>query len=347
MNRARIWASIAAVWLLSVGHADAQRSGRPERWVAPVEPVLLSTSEGPSSRYQVAMGLIVRGDAEVVPEARYFSLEVAERVEVVPAELGHASRARRPRVHRCSMGRPPRTPAAPTVMHAGDVWGVALDLRALCWGRALSAIEGGGTITVRYAASGRSFVARALADAAATGRRRPPSTVREIEAVSPFALPVAAAESASPGITLAPIDAASGRSLTLRVAVFGPDARTRRAWVRPDRVRFRVVDPRGQIWDCRLPRTGGTAIPDLFSRVSARRAVRFALEANAYCPGAFRHAGIYEVTPVVELDEDGAAWELDALTGTFMGRTTPVRVRSGEGTLVRPLSTEDARRLFR
>jgi hypothetical protein len=105
VNRAGIWASIAAVWLLSVGHADAQRSGRPERWVAPVEPVLVSTSEGPSSRYQVAMGLIVRGDAEVVPEARYFSLEVAERVEVV---LGR--RARRPRVHRCSMdarrGRP-------------------------------------------------------------------------------------------------------------------------------------------------------------------------------------------------------------------------------------------------
>ena len=60
-----------------------------------------------------------------------------------------------------------------------------------------------------------------------------------------------------------------------------------------------------------------------------------------------RIPGIYEVTPMVDLDEDGAAWRLDAVVGHFEGRPVPVRFRGGEGALFTELPPGDARRVLR
>lgn len=330
----RVWPLCALLFVLLTPLAThAQRRARREAWVAPVEPQILSTSEGPASRYQIVLALRVTGDVEVITDPHAFSIEIAERTEAIAGR-----RARRPRTHRCASSGPRPRGLSPVAMHAGDAWGVALDLRSLCWGRALAAIEAGGAVSVHYGVGrgGRgAFVARNAA-----------GSTRELVASSTFALPAVASASGSSVVTVAPVDARSARGITLRVAVFGPDAATRRAWLRPDRVRFRVVDPRGQAWDCRLPPTGAAPIPDLFSRISSRRPARFSLDASQYCPEeTFEHAGVYEVTPVVELDEDGAEWELNALVGTYAGRAVPVRVRSGEGALYRVLGAEDLRRL--
>jgi hypothetical protein len=76
--------------------------------------------------------------------------------------------------------------------------------------------------------------------------------------------------------------------------------------------------------------------------------VRFTLDAAQYCPDSvFERAGIYEVTPIAELDEDGARWGLNAVVGHFEGRSVPVRLRVGEGALFTELENEVARRMLR
>lgn len=324
--------SLLAMGLLFASSAHAQRA----RYEAPVQPVLVSTSEGPASRYQIVLALVASGDVEVIQDGRLFELSVREPV-------AEGSR-RRPRTHRCSLpSRPRRLSAEPGLMHAGDRFGVALDLRALCWGRALAAIEQGGEVTVRYSVprGRRAFVARAPG-----GDAR--SSLSSVESVSDFQLPAAEVREVSSVISMGAVDLRSGRSATFRVAIRGPEASTRRAWIRPDRVRFQVVSPRGERIDCELPGTGASPIPDLFARISARRASRLSLDALTYCPDeTFAQAGVYEVTPTLTLDEDGAEWNLDALVGTFEGATVPVRVRSGDGSLLRVLGPEDLRRWVR
>lgn len=323
MSRVVVTLAVALVALFA-SSAEAQR--RRAAWAPPIEPVLVSTSEGPASRHQVIVALRATGDAEVVQDERLFELEVTE--------VAAAAARRRPRTHRCRHPSAPRRLGPLVPMHAGDRFGAALDVRALCWGRALTALEAGGAVTVRYAGRGRAVVARGPAG----------ETARELRAASPFALPVGEASEASPVISMNAVDARSARSIAFRVAIRGPEAATRRAWIRPDRVRFRVVDPAGRAHDCHLDRTGAAPIPDLFSRVSSRRASRLSLEARAYCEDALDRAGVYSVTPVLELDEDGSEWELNALTGTFVGATVALRVRSGEGALMRTLRDEDLRR---
>lgn len=323
---------VLGLFSIGVSQAYAQRRAR---YDAPVQPILVSSSEGPASRYQVVLALVASGDAEMIQDGRLFELSVSEPVP-------EGSR-RRPRTHRCSLpSRPRRLSAEPAVMHAGDRFGVALDLRAICWGRALAAVEAGGEVTVRYSAPrGRgAFVVRAPGEA-----RR---TLTSIEETSDFQLPAPEVREVSPVISMGAVDLRSARSATFRVAIRGPEAATRRAWIRPDRVMFRVVNPRGERVDCELPSGGASPIPDLFARISARRASRLSLDGLAYCPeDTFAQAGIYEVTPVLILDEDGEEWNLHALVGTFEGATVPVRVRSGDGSLLRVVSPEDLRRLLR
>ncbi len=327
-----LWSLLSVAFAIDTAHAQ-----RRARYEPPLQPVMVSSSEGPSSRYQVVLGLVASGDVEVIQDGRLFELSVSEPIP-------EGSRRRRARTHRCALpSRPRRTSAAPGLMHAGDRFGVALDLRAMCWGRALAAIEAGGEVTVRYsvARGRRAFVARAPG-----GDAR--STLTSVESASDFALPAAEVRETSPMIAMTPADLRSPRSATFRVSIRGPEPASRRAWIRPDRVHFVVVTPRGERVSCALPRTGASPIPDLFARISSRRASRLSLDALTYCPDdTFEQAGVYEVTPVLTLDEDGAAWNLDALVGTFEGATVPVRVRSGEGSLVRVLGPDDLARLIR
>lgn len=303
--------------------ARRARAARPPAWTPPATLALASAS----GRYDVALGFVASGEFELVTDARLFSIEVSEVAEG----------RRRPRRHTCRLpGRiGPREVLPSRPMHDGEAWGIRLDLRTLCWGRPLAALEAGGAVTVRYAAGRRGIVARGPGG----------ETVRELSAASTFALAPRPDEPAA--VTLAPVDAARP-GFPLRVAVYGPAASVRRVWIRPDQFSFRVRDPAGDEWLCALPRAGGTAIPDLFSRFSARRPIRFTLDAAQFCPrDVFRQAGIYEVTPIVDLDEDGAAWRLDAVVGRLEGRAAAVRLRGGEGVPFVTLSDDEAWRLLR
>ena len=299
------------------------RRARTPAWSAPAAPMIAEAG----GRYEVALGIAARGEVELVTDPRLFTLEVSEA----------AAGRRRARRYTCRLpGRVgPRETLTTQAMRSGEAWGIRVDLRALCWGRALSALEAGGTLSVRYAAARRGVVARGPGG----------ETARELTSSSTFSLAPRADVPAS--ITLAPVDAARP-GFSLRVAVHGPEAGLRRVWLRPEQFSFRVRDPAGGEWLCAMPRAGGAAIPDLFARFSAGRPLRFTLEAAQFCPAeVFRRTGVYEVTPLVELDEDGAAWRLDAVVGRFTGAPAPVRLRSGEGSLFTALTPDEARSLLR
>ncbi|MBN8616072.1 MAG: hypothetical protein J0L92_36105, partial [Deltaproteobacteria bacterium] len=128
-------------------------------------------------------------------------------------------------------------------------------------------------------------------------------------------------------VSLAPADALRGWRPTLRVRVATRVGTTARAYLRAESVSFRVTTPSGASFTCELPPFAGRALPDFFSRLSWRRARLFALDGVAYC-GRFEEPGIYEVTPVITLTESGDEWRLRALTGTFVGTPSPLRIRS-------------------
>ncbi|MGF1467793.1 MAG: hypothetical protein ACFCGT_16840 [Sandaracinaceae bacterium] len=164
------------------------------------------------------------------------------------------------------------------------------------------------------------------ADAAADPGRATDATA---EAASP---PDDAATPPPPSpvdVTMDARDVRRGTSLVLRVAVRAHDGRVR-AYVRPDSWTFRVLRPDGASVRCGILRGGGSPPPDLFAHLSERRAVRHRLDASFFCPdGTFEDAGIYEVTPKLRLDRSGDQWDLDAVTGRFVGPTVAIRVRRG------------------
>lgn len=287
--------------------------------VAPVDLAVVpwpGTADAPQP-FRYVVSLRASSSAEVIADVRLLRLEVR-----VPG---------RRRAHRCDMpGRPRRADESRArTLAPGERWAEWIDVRELCWGRSLEALETeGATVEASYEVGRgrRAWVVR---------RSDGSSPMRALTRVSvePPHAPAAPAlddATAAARVTLSSADARSSNP-TFRVAVYGGGATIRRAWLRPDRFRFRVVSPTGEVTFCSLP-PSGRAIPDLFSRIGARRAVRFSLESRAYCgDDVFEDAGIYEVTPTVVLDEDGSAWDLDAVVGTFSGAEAAVRVRGTRG----------------
>jgi hypothetical protein len=206
---------------------------------------------------------------------------------------------------------------------AGQAWDATFDVRTVCWGRALSALEAGAELSGTFGlARGRAGIAIART---ANGETRS----APIPSLAIPAVPTVPAPSGDVRIALAPADAATAAHLSLRVVVRA--ARAVRAWVRPDRVRFRVLAPDGTTRTCAISREASAAIPDLFSRVGTRSGPAFSLDARAYCGAhAFAAPGIYEVTPLLDLDVDGSTWRLDTPLGTFEGVPVPVRIRTGD-----------------
>lgn len=311
-----------ALVLAAVDPAVAQRGrARGEAWTAPVSLAVVPWPGEPDTSwpYRYVLAISATSEVELVADARLLRLEIT-----VPGR-------RRP--HRCEApGRPRRVDeATPRTLRSGERWAEWVDLRELCWGRALEALEAGteGTTvraTYEVGRGARAWVVRA---GGASVRALVPVDVALPRRTASIPAPGAAEPAAR--VTLAAADVRRGAP-TLRVAAYATGSVRRRAWLRPDRFRFHVVDPTGARFECRLPPTGGTPIPDLFSRLDARRGVRFSLDAAAYCGAdAFETPGIYEVTPELVLDEDGAAWELDAIVGTFTGAAVPVRVRGPRG----------------
>lgn len=285
-------------------HAEAQRRARASAEL-PIDAQLFTGG----SAHEFRLSISARSEVELTADLRLLHLEV--RTAGARRGLACDSPARPRRID----------PATVRTLHAGEVWSETFDVRTLCWGRALVALEAGGEVSGSFGtARGRAGVAIA---------RMGETTFR----AAPFAaLAVPAASTPTPPagdvrVTLAPADAASGARVSLRVTIRA--VRPVRAWVRPDRVRFRVRSPDGTTHTCAMSRSDGAPIPDLFARVSARSGPVLSLDARAYCTArVFAAAGIYEVTPLLDLDVDGRGWHFDTPRGTFEGAPVPVRIRS-------------------
>lgn len=242
------------------------------------------------------------------------AVEVAADRRLLRAELRDA----RGRAVRCTPS-PPRTPARTVSLERGQRWSEWLDVRELCWGRALATLASVNEIRWSFDA-GRArgaWVARTPSTAfrsigpVASAWRAPPATSPDANA------PIR--------VELAAVDLAHRARPVFRVRVVG--ASRGRAFVRHEAISFRVLTPSGRTFDCRLPAFGGRALPDFFARFAPGRAISMSLDGEAYC-GRFTEPGIHEVTPVLTLRERGEAWGLEAVTGTFVGAPVPLRVRS-------------------
>jgi hypothetical protein len=289
-----------------------------------VEPAVLeidrlpSDHAGPVSPFHRLLAVRALQDVELVADRRLLWLEVQAVFD--PGQ--RRPRGRRPL--RCEHPDRPRRVDSTRLVHlaAGEVWSEWIDLREYCWGRAQAALgTPDASVRASYglrAARRDRFVVRA---GSGIGRTElgpvpvpfdPVSRELETDPDSPVR------------VELADADAPSGSALVLRVSVRGRAGR-RRAYVRPDRLQFRVRGPEGP-YVCALPKGGGAVTPDLFEWLTARTGPRLALEGAWVCRGRFQRAGVYEVEPVLELDHDGAEWELGAITGTFVGAPALVRI---------------------
>lgn len=241
------------------------------------------------------------------------------RLEVTPEGSRRALRCEHP-------DRPARLDRERTIrLEANARWQEWIDLREYCWGRALGALRAGGDVTLAFGprrARRGDVTLRALGEPAVDHRELGPVVAH----VDPLPAPEEPDTSGRVRVVLADRDARTGAGVTLRVRVLARSG-TERAYVRPDRFRFVVHGPDGDV-ECAARRGGGTAPADLFRRLTTRSGPSFTLVASAYCPaGTFDVAGIYEVTPIVDLEQDGSRWGLDAPTGSFRGAPALVRVR--------------------
>lgn len=261
--------------------------------------------------HMLRLSVVARVDVQLTADVRLVHLEV------------RSAGARR--ALSCDAPTRPRRLDTATVrsLRAGEVWDTTFDVRTLCWGRALAALEAGADVSGSFGTTrGRGAVPIARAEGGAM-RAAPLATL------SVPALPSPPPPEGDVRITLAPADAATGARLALRVTVRA--SRAVRAWMRPDRVRFRVARPDGTTETCSIARAGEAPIPDLFARVGTRSGPMLSLDARSYCgPGAFALPGIYEVTPLLDLDVDGSEWRMDTPLGTFTGLAVPVRIRTGD-----------------
>lgn len=267
------------------------------------------------------LAITSRRAQEVVLDRRLLQLTVLE-----PRERG------RPRRHVC------RHPSAPTrplegrmrAMAEGETYEEWLDLRELCWGRPLDVLaRGAASVEVAYGFRGRGqFVVRQ------PGERRPPNRVAGVAFVfEPLssarqpALVPSIEETSGPlvRVSMAAVSTSAIPSFSVSIRGEGETAR-RHVYIRDDLFSFRVSGPLGSV-RCTTARTEIVPIVDFFQRLS--RSSRTTLASDSVCPrGTFDVAGVYEVVPEVELVYDGVRFDLEAVTGSFVGEVTPVRITS-------------------
>lgn len=290
---------LVLMWFACVSSAHAQRAARRN------DPAIATLSVTQDS--QDVHRLVVRIDALT-------DIEIANDRRWLTAELRDA----RGRRVRCARRDRPRRTTRTTTLAVGAHWSEWMDVRELCWGRALTTLEQGGEVTWQFSSgSGRNWVART----SATMHRSLPSVTTSWRA-SPVATPPTGRAAV---VSLTPTDARSASSATLRLRVTA--TADERAFIRREYVSFEVRSPSGRTFRCGIEPFVGRALPDFFSRLSQRRSVLMSLSGADFC-GAFREPGIYEITPILTLTEDGSAWGWSALTGTFRGAPSPLRVPS-------------------
>lgn len=251
------------------------------------------------------------------------ALEARERVEISADRRWLRAELRDVRGRRLSCASPvrPRVGSRARTLEAGERWAEWLDVRELCWGRALDALPAARELTFHFDA-GRA--------PGAWVARTPTGSVRALQpVVSAWRAPASTAPEPESmlRVRLAPTDTTIGGRPTLRVSVAGASHATVRAYVRPENVSFHVVAPSGRGFECGVPAFEGRPLPDFFRRLSLSRPAMLSLDGQAYC-GRLEEPGIYEVTPIVTLRERGAEWRLAGVTGVFRGVGAPIRVRS-------------------
>jgi hypothetical protein len=299
--------------------ATAQRRRRPEPLPPPVELTFAPdpTPGAPSHRWIVA--LRASAEVEILADRRLLWLEVLPEG------------ARRP--IRCEVPARPRRPDASRLrtLQAGETWGEWFDIRSVCWGAAFRAFETGADVTAHFG-SPRWRTIVVARNAAGSWRE----VVQASTLFPGYGDPVLPESDVR--VSLADVDVGTGARLSFRVSVRA--SRAVRAWIRPDRFSFRVLAPDGSTHVCSISRGGGAGIPDLFARLSVSRGAQRTLDARQFCgPDVFALEGIYEVTPVLDLDVSGAQWRMDTPLGRFEGAPAVVRIRSGQrGYVERPTS---------
>lgn len=314
---------LGCVALCLVLATSAPTAAQRRRTVVAPPPVELTFAPDPTpgvSVHRWMVGLRASADVEVLADRRLLWLEVRSE----------GSR----RALRCESPVRPRRPDRSRLrtLHAGETWAEWLDIRSVCWGAAFRAFESGASVTAHFGSTRWRGIDvahdtigswRELVQAATTVAGRGQTAEQP-------PLPI--------HVALADADAATGQRLSFRVTVRSGGGPVR-AWIRPDRFSFRVLAPDGSSHRCSIPRGGGAAIPDLFARLGTTRGAPRALDARQFCGRTvFALEGIYEVTPILELDADGAQWGLTTPLGVFEGRPAAVRVRSGEhGYVERPV----------
>ncbi len=302
-------AIIALASLLAPGAATAQRRGRARREGLP-DLVSLTVTQREADPLRVVITLEAREAVEISADRRWLRAELRD------------GRGRRVV---CSAPVRPRAGSRPRSLEAGQRWAEWLDVRELCWGRSLEALS--ATTEVRWtfdAGRGRApWVAR-------TAARRVAALTPHTAPWRPWAAPLAGsapgAAAAPLRVELAPTDVRLQQRPIFRVRAVGGQA-TRRVFVRHESFSFRVSAPSGRTFECRVPPFAGRVLPDFFTRLSRGRVIPLALDGATYC-GRFEEPGIYDVTPILTLSETGASWRLDALTGTFVGAPSALRVRA-------------------
>jgi len=322
--------ALSAVIAMSAVAAPAAAQGRRARRSASPPGVGVSVTPAPASlspyRYIFTLRPTDWSSAEVVADRRLLSFVVRP----------NGSRRR----HTC------RHPDAPRRVNEGRVrtlgaggepeWREWIDLRMYCWGRALSALSSGAEVEVHYGfrrARRGAWVAREATESEGPATRGARSleggqlTFAAIDEGDETA--TEGAEAPAVRVSMGTRDVRTGQSLTFRPRLRST-GRTVHVYVRDDLFRYRINGPLGQT-ECALPRTPIAPIVDFYRRLGRRGSAGGTLAIIYACRDAFQVAGIYEVTPIVDLIYDAAGWDLDDVaTGTFEGEAVPIRVRRGE-----------------
>lgn len=259
---------------------------------------------------------------------------------------------------RCQHPDAPRrvSEARVLTMDAGDTYEEWLDLRELCWGRALELLAHEAELEWRYGFSSRPrsrWIVRgegmrrplARVDGGAYGWTPPEgSPTRRVEESSAEHGEAGVGETVTASPVSFRVEPTSGRGPSFRV-------RTLRApgveqapliYLRSTQIAFEVEGPLGRVL---CPATARPVHPirDFFVRPSRRGSVQ-AVDPRGRCPEAtFLVPGVYEVTPIVELPYGGERWEFETLTGRFRGESGPVRITGGAYVVQDPSALAAAR----
>jgi len=262
--------------------------------------------------YRYVLELVTDGDAvDVVLDRRLLSL----RVEV--------EGRRRPLT--CRHPAAPRRVSTERVVHLDSSssrvaeW---LDLRMYCAGAALDALRAGGNVEARYGFSRGSrqrWVVKAAEGRPVARLDLPEFALTPVTPVEPAEAPVR--------LVLASSTATVDRAPTFRLSLRS-DGPTRIVYARDDLYGFHVKGPLGEV-DCGPDRVEISPIVDFYQRLRGRRGSSARVDSAQACPEAFSVAGVYEVTPTIDLIYGGERYDLDAVTGHFEGVPALLRVVGG------------------